>query len=439
MMKWFVGGLLLLLFAIAFKMGLLIYAIYAVLGVYFLSRYVTRSWANNLQATRHCNKLTGEIGETVAIRIEVANKGWLPIIWVLVEDLLPKRALMFRPPALEVQGKRITVTSLKAGAKQQLIYQLKCNRRGSFQIGPLVLETGDLFGLHRRFRVLSHPNYLLVYPKTIPLDGYDVASRRPIGEVTMTYRLYEDPTRIAGVREYQRGDPLNRIHWRATARTGKLHSKIYEPSTVIGATILLDFFTGSHERKHEPFRSELAITAAASIANAVYLTGQQVGLISNGRDAADRIRLEGWTGDSRTRDDARKSAEMMGNSHRLEPVIVPTRIGSDQFMQIREALARLELNDEVDFPSLTLEITGRLPRDATVIAILPKVTPEIAIALTNLRSQGYTITAIINIFDQHEFALASGPLLAGGIEVRQLIDEESITWICRKYALASIN
>ena len=64
----------------------------------------------------------------------------------------------------------------------------------------MVLETGDLFGLHRRFRVVTDPVYILVYPKVVPLPGYDLASRRPIGEIRLTHRLFEDPTRIAGVR-----------------------------------------------------------------------------------------------------------------------------------------------------------------------------------------------------------------------------------------------
>ncbi len=130
---------------------------------------------------------------------------------------------------------------LRSRGRQTIFYQLKCNRRGYHQIGPLVVETGDLFGLHRRYRVLTSPHFLLVYPEVVPLEGFELASRRPIGEVRISHRLYEDPTRIAGVRRYEAGDPLNRIHWRATARTGQFHSKIYEPSCIVGATLLLDF------------------------------------------------------------------------------------------------------------------------------------------------------------------------------------------------------
>jgi hypothetical protein len=56
----------------------------------------------------------------------------------------------------------------------------------------------------------------------VALEGYNLSSRRPIGEIRLAHRLFEDPTRMAGVRPYQQGDPLNRIHWRATARTGAI-------------------------------------------------------------------------------------------------------------------------------------------------------------------------------------------------------------------------
>src|SRR4029077_89087 len=130
--------------------------------------------------------------------------------------------------------------------RKTLMYQLHFEMRGYYQIGPCVLESGDLFGLHRRYRVATEPHFVLVYPKVIPLAGFDIASRRPIGEVRLSHRLYEDPTRISGVRLYQAGDPLNRVHWRATARTGALHSKVYEPSCIVGATVLLDFHAGSY-------------------------------------------------------------------------------------------------------------------------------------------------------------------------------------------------
>src|SRR5262249_29265532 len=291
-------------------------------------------------ARRECNRLSANVSERVAVVITIRNRGALPVAWLLMEDVLPVQALIFKPPNLGVDGRRIHLTMLRSNGRSTMMYQLQCNRRGYYQIGPLVLETGDLFGLHRRYRVATDPHFLLVYPQVVPLSGYDIASRRPIGEIRLQHRLYEDPTRIAGVRRYEAGDPLNRVHWRATARTGTLHSKVYEASTIAGATILLDFHEASHSKKDEPYRSDLTVTAAASIANAIYEMGQQIGLISNARDAADRIRQEGWRSDDyRTRSAARSAATMLDRSERLQPIVVPARRGPETLVQIQQVLA----------------------------------------------------------------------------------------------------
>ncbi len=434
-MRWLTAAILILILALLFQMGLLAYAMYVLLGVLLTSRLLSHTWARNITAQRECNRLTAEIGDTVAVIVTLKNQGVLPIGWLLAEDLLPRRAIMFRPPSLKLQGHRMQLQMIRPRGEKRILYQLTCNRRGYYQVGPTVVETGDLFGLHRRFRVVTEPHFLLVFPAVIPLEGFEIASRRPIGEVRMTYRLYEDPTRIAGVRSYQPGDPLNRVNWHATARTGELHSKVYEPSTIAGATILLEFHTGSHPAHNEPYRSELAVTAAASIANAVYEMGQQIGLVTNGRDAVDRIRVEGWDFDPQTRRQARQSASMLERSERLQPVIVPTRRGVEQLRRILETLARVELTDGLDLPQLIDETESQLPRDATVITILPQVTTQTVITLQDLRRRGFAVSAILNIHDEFDFAGAAGPLEGIGVDTHHLKDEQSIPRVCQRFLL----
>jgi uncharacterized repeat protein (TIGR01451 family) len=434
-MIWWASAILLLLIAVIFDLGLLAYAMYVLLAVMLVSRFLTRRWTESVRASRECNRLAAEIGDTVAVVITLQNTGNLPIPWVLAEDLLPREALLYDPPRLKVTGRRVNLSLVRSRGRKSINYQLTPTRRGYYQIGPLVLETGDLFGLHRRYRVATEPHFLMVMPKVIPLAGYEISSKRPIGEVRMTFRLYEDPTRISGVRAYEPGDPMNRVHWRATARTGLLHSKVYEPSTVAGATILLEFHTAAHVRRHEPHRSELAVTAAASIANAVYLMGQQVGLVTNGRDAADRIRQEGWAHDHRSRQDAIAAASVRERSDRLQPLVIATRRGPEQLLRILETLARVELTDGLSLPQLIEESASRMPRDATVIAILPGGSIESAFALGSLKRRGFAVTVILNLFETHDFADAAAPYLAEGIEVRHLRDEMSIVEICRGFAL----
>src|SRR5262249_21534141 len=198
-----------------------------------------------------------------------------------------------------------------------------------------------------------------------------------------------------------------------------------------GITLLLDFHLDGYGSRGEPHRSELAVTTAVSLAHAVYLMGQQVGLVSNGRDAADRIRLEGWEGDFRTRQAVRQSAGMSERSDRLQPLVVDTRRGVEGFQRIRETLARVELTDGLTFAELVIETASRLPRDATVTGLLPAVPTETALALGNLRRRGFAVTAILVLIDDDHLEQAYGRLLAEGIrDVRHLKNETELPALC---------
>jgi uncharacterized protein (DUF58 family) len=394
---------------------------------------LVNGWSGELAATREMSRDRIKIGDATAVVIVLENRNWLPIPWLLVEDLLPRRALVHMPPNLQITGRRLQLVSFRGRARKTITYQLKANCRGYYQLGPLVAETGDVFGLYRRYRVLSEPSFLLVVPEVIPLEGFDIASRRPIGEVRMTHRLFEDPTRIAGVRAYQAGDSLNRVHWRATARTGDLQSKIYDASTVAGATLVLDFYEQSFAVEDEPARSELLITAAASIAGAIFQMGQQVGLVTNGRDAADRIRTEGWSHEQLFSRRVAQAAGMREKSDRLRPVVVPTRRSNTQLTDILQVLARVEKTDGFTLSQLVQESGSQMPQGASVIAMLTRVTPEMAIALGNLRRRGLAVTAILNVFEEHHFAEMSAQLLSERIETRHLKDRAAIPRICMNY------
>ena len=439
-MIWLLALALLVGLALALQAGLVAFAGYVVLGVYLLSRYLARRWVHDLTGVRVCDATPREVGQSTEVVVTLTNTGALPILWVLVEDLIPDLATRQKPARLSVKGKRLQVVTLGARKTRTVKYAVTFLMRGYYPVGPTLLETGDVFGLHRQHRVVGKPVYVMVYPKIIPIPKYDFASERPIGEVRLQNRLFEDPTRTAGVREYQLGDPLQRVHWKVTARTGVLHCRIYEPTTLAGATVLIDFHADGYHARGEPFRSDLAVTTAASVAYAVSVLNQQVGLASNGRDAADRIREESLREDAEpdgyeTRDAARDRFELAEENDRLRPVVVDTRRGFDQFQKIREALARLEFTDAFDFAHLALEMAPRMPRDATVVAILPRVPAESAIALGTLRRQGFAVTAILIGLDEQAKLEAHGRLLAQSIrDIRYVNTEDELAQLSGQVA-----
>ena len=74
----------------------------------------------------------------------------------------------------------------------------------------------------------------------------------------------------------------------------------------------------------------------------------------------------------------------------------------------------------------------RIPRDASVVAIVSRVDEQIAIALGNMVRMGYGVTCLINTYESDLFAKYSGPLLSAGIQTLHLKDEETLATICRK-------
>ncbi len=248
-MKWILTTLALLALGLIFRLNLLVYAMYALLGILLLSRFFTRQWTEKIAVRRRCSGEVFEIGETCEVSVEIKNESSISVPWLLIEDALSRDAFSGTTPRIRIDGGRLNLIRLKAGETAHLAYQVTFLTRGYFQLGPLLLETGDVFGLHRRFRVAGEPHFALVLPKVLPLQGYNLASRRPIGEIRVVHRLFEDPTRLAGVRPYQHGDPLNRIHWRATARTANCTAAFTRTSRVAGATFLLDFHANSFGRR----------------------------------------------------------------------------------------------------------------------------------------------------------------------------------------------
>lgn len=403
-----------------------------------INRFLANTWAKCSVATRGGGDEELKLGEVFSVEVTVTNTSRVPVFWLLVEDLIPRWARVHSPPALEIEGEPVRVLLLWAGQSQSICYTIQCNRRGYFQIGPTVLETGDLMGLYRRFRVGTNPQYLTVLPKMVPLSDYEIGSRRPMGEIRMRDNVVEDPTRLRGIRRWQPGDPMRRVHWSATARTGVLHSKVYEPTSMAGATLAIDLHVDTNPSAQEPVRTDLAITTAASIANSLHEMSQPFALVTNGRDAADRIRHEGWTGDHRVRGNAQNSAAMLDKNDRMRPVVMDADRSTSHLHEMRRTLARLERSDSMTFAQLLSETESRISSETTLIAIVQKASPDTISALIGLARRGKAVAAIINAFDINDYSSVAGPLIASNIQTFHLSDIESVRDVCRSVNLRTV-
>ncbi len=109
--------------------------------------------------------------------------------------------------------------------------------RGVLRLEDLMLEAGDPLGLFRRRIALGSSERAVVLPRFAALGAGD---RPREFEAALAAPRAGSGNEILGVREYQRGDPLRRIHWRLSARHGDLVVREFEPPGVRVLTVLLD-------------------------------------------------------------------------------------------------------------------------------------------------------------------------------------------------------
>lgn len=420
-LKWIAGAAVLLLLAYATRSGFVVYSLYAVILVMLLSRLIAEICLSGFECEREVSRLELHIGEQTEVILKVRNKGFLPIPWVFVEDLVPGR--------MPLTGERVKMLTLGPGKEEVMLYQITFNRRGYHQIGPTLIEAGDLFGFFRRFKTGVDREYVTVYPLVENILEYDIATSRPLGTVTVANRIFEDPTLIMGVREYVPGDPFNRIHWKTSARTGVLQCKIFEPSRVIGATIVLDFHQSRYPGPDGKERGELAVVVAASLANYISEAREQVGLLSNARDPAEVATWRSHPLLGRDREQIEASATRREKSQRLAPLMIPTRKAAEQGHLILETLARVDYTDGFTIDKVLQFSIQHMSRDSTILLITSEVTDELAVTLGILKESGFSANVFI-IDDERAYFRAIERLAASRIDVFHIPNRAGIS----KYA-----
>ena len=173
---------------------------------------------------------------------------------------------------------RFLVPPLAPGETADAAYRLPTTRRGIYTIGPLTLSVHDAFGVVETGLTLAGEDRFVVYPKVedvLPMPG---AASREARMGSMQASRVPVGLDFFGLREYEVGDDLRRVHWRSTARTGELMLRQDEMPWESRSTILLDTRPSTHQG--ESF--ERAVEIAASLATAMCRGRRQVRFVTTG-------------------------------------------------------------------------------------------------------------------------------------------------------------
>ena len=120
-----------------------------------------------------------------------------------------------------------------------------CPVRGEFQLGPMTAASSDPFGFFRLPRRISVTERLIVYPMTIELSRVFLPMGFLSGGDPQKRLTHQITTNASSIRDYASGDSMNRIHWRSTARSGKLMVKEFELDPLVDIWLFSDFSAAS--------------------------------------------------------------------------------------------------------------------------------------------------------------------------------------------------
>ena len=163
------------------------------------------------------------------------------------------------------------------GRRLSLRYVLEGLPRGRYAFEDVRVEIADPFGLESVSVPLPAPGALLVYPRLVRLERLFSESGAHAHDGRRLLLRRHSGFELHGVREYEQGESLRRVHWRSTARRGQLMVKELEDAPRDEIAVLLD--ADASAVVGESF--DMQVRAAGSILESYVRRGRRAVLVVN--------------------------------------------------------------------------------------------------------------------------------------------------------------
>ena len=337
-----VAGILLIA-AFSTQLPFLFYLVYLAILVIGGSYILTRLGLADLEAGYAVNALTGHVGDRLQITYTLRNTSRIPKPWLEVHN-----------PTTLPGGLPGRAIALGSRAERSWLVRLPLTRRGHFRVEPLQIRTGDPFGFFEASASVGQGVAVVVYPRVDKLPLWRLPAASIEGSHSAPERALQTSPLATAVRPYAPGDSFNRIHWRSTARHGEIQVKEFELEQTADAWIFLDLERAVQGGRGEESTVELAVRAAASIADKALLENRSVGMTVNGHRQA----------------------------------IVPTDRGGRQHLKIMQLLAAVDGDGTTPLAESLIASAGRLRRGMTAIIITPSLDRAWIRPIAALRTRG---------------------------------------------------
>ncbi|MBR8658966.1 DUF58 domain-containing protein [Brevibacillus sp. NL20B1] len=229
-----------------------------------------------LEVEREIDRSRLQEGEDVIVTVRLKRRIWFPLGWNMVIEPLPERLAGVYEP-----HRQLVFPWFKRSVEFR--YVIPGLPRGYYHLEACVISGGDFFGFIERRRTFPLSNDLLVYPRYRELNSWSLGDGNFSGTIHVSHRYSDDVAAVRGVRDYQRGDRMSQIHWRASARGTGLKTKEFEHQAMNQVVFFLDVEKEHYQNK--PFQLfETAVKLTASLTAYANRNQYHYGLVYKQKD-----------------------------------------------------------------------------------------------------------------------------------------------------------
>jgi len=250
-----------------------------------IERIYIKFWLKGLSAQIGFATDYATPGDIVNLLEVVTNEKWMPLHFINVKFQLDRNLKFDNMDANSVASDK----SYKNDVFSLLFYQkitrtipLLCKKRGYYTIDKIELLSMGLFMNDISSVSIPIASELVVYPAFVNTEAIEVPFRKIMGAIITNKHIYEDPFEFKGIRDYQDYDSMDKINWKATAKTSELKVNFCDYTASQEVCILLNLeYEGMI--KYEALLEE-SISIAASLMQMLIESGVSTSIICNGKD-----------------------------------------------------------------------------------------------------------------------------------------------------------
>ncbi len=333
--------------------------LYLGLVVVGLAYLLARRGLTNLEAGSWLDRQHATVGDTLTVTYTLRSSARLPKPWLETHSpstlpvAIPGRVISLRPRTSRTWASRVHLT-----------------HRGQYRVDPMVVRTGDPFGLFESVASVGPGSALLVYPQVQPLPAWTLPPSAIEGASARAVHGPHLTPLVTTVRPYTPGDAFNRIHWRSSARHQELQVKEFDIEPSADLWVFLDLDRSVHTGVGATSTIETVVATAAALASHALTDDRGLGL------------------------------EAIG----LRRAVIATDRGARQQHKVMSLLAVAQAEGATPLAEVIVEGSSRMRRGTVALAITPSLDRSWVAPLASMRGVG--VAPIVCLVDPlaHEAA-----------------------------------